>query len=53
LSLVAQILPTSLSGIERYREHGYRSPISWLFLLTIGTARFDRGQDGFRTYGIT
>lgn len=30
LSLVAQSLPTNLSRIERYREHGYRSPISWL-----------------------
>jgi uncharacterized membrane protein YfcA len=44
LSLVAQILPTSPSGIKRYREHGYRSRISWLFLLTIATARFDRGR---------
>lgn len=36
LSLVAQIPPTSLSGIESYQKHGYRNPISWLVLLTIG-----------------
>jgi uncharacterized protein len=36
ISLVAQIPPTSLSGINRYRESGYRSPPRWLILLTLG-----------------
>jgi len=36
ISLVAQIPPTSLSGIGRYRENGSRSPLRWLVLLTIG-----------------
>jgi uncharacterized protein len=36
VSLVAQIPPTSLSGIKRYWEKGSRSPLRWLLLLTIG-----------------
>ena len=36
ISLVAQIPPTSLSGIGRYREKGSRSPLRWLVLLAIG-----------------
>lgn len=36
ISLVAQIPPTSLAGIGRYREKGSRSPIRWLVLLAIG-----------------
>jgi uncharacterized protein len=36
ISLVAQVPPTSLSGIRRYREKGSRSPLRWLVLLTIG-----------------
>src|SRR5262249_38714767 len=36
ISLVAQIPPTSLSGIRRYREKGGRSPLRWLVLLAIG-----------------
>jgi uncharacterized protein len=36
ISLVAQIPPTSLSGIKRYREKGGRSPLRWLVLLAIG-----------------
>ena len=36
ISLVAQIPPTSLSGIARYREKGSRSPLRWLVLLAIG-----------------
>ncbi len=36
ISLVAQIPPTSLSGIGRYREKGSRSPLRWLILLGIG-----------------
>lgn len=36
ISLVAQIPPTSVSGIKRYWEKGSRSPIRWLILLTVG-----------------
>lgn len=36
ISLVAQIPPTSLTGIKRYREGGSHSPLRWLVLLTIG-----------------
>ena len=36
ISLVAQIPPTGLSGIKRYREGGSRTPLRWLVLLTIG-----------------
>jgi uncharacterized protein len=36
ISLVAQIPPTSLSGIKYYRENCNRSPLRWLVLLTIG-----------------
>jgi uncharacterized protein len=36
ISLVAQIPPTSLSGIRRYWEKGSRSPIRWLVILTMG-----------------
>lgn len=36
ISLVAQIPPTSASGIKRYSEKGNRSPMRWLVLLTIG-----------------
>jgi uncharacterized protein len=36
ISLVAQIPPTSVSGMKRYREKGSRSPIRWLTLLSIG-----------------
>ncbi len=36
ISLVAQIPPTSLSGIKRYWEKGSRSPLRWLVLLAIG-----------------
>ena len=36
ISLVAQIPPSSLSGIERYREKGSRSPLRWLILLAMG-----------------
>ena len=35
-SLVAQIPPTSLSGIRRYREKGTTSPLSWLAWLSVG-----------------
>src|SRR5215469_14859464 len=36
ISLVAQIPPTSLSAIGRYREKGSRSPLRWFVLLAIG-----------------
>lgn len=36
ISLVAQIPPTSLSGIKRYREAGSRSPLRWLVMLAFG-----------------
>jgi uncharacterized protein len=36
ISLIAQIPPTSLAGIRRYRETGNRSPLRWLILLAIG-----------------
>ena len=36
LSLVAQIPPTSMTGIRRYWEEGSRSPLRWLLLLAIG-----------------
>jgi uncharacterized protein len=36
ISLVAQIPPTSLSGIARYWEKGSRSSLRWIVLLAIG-----------------
>lgn len=36
ISLVAQIPPTSLTGIERYWEGGSRSPLRWLVVLAVG-----------------
>ena len=36
ISLVAQIPPTSLAAIRRYREKGSRSPLRWLVILAIG-----------------
>lgn len=36
ISLVAQIPPTSLTGIKRYREQGSRSPLRWLVVLGLG-----------------
>jgi uncharacterized protein len=38
ISLIAQIPPTSISGVRRYRETGVESPLSWLVLLGIGFA---------------
>jgi uncharacterized protein len=38
ISLIAQIPPTSLSGVRRYREKGLRTPRAWLVLLGIGFA---------------
>jgi len=36
ISLVAQVFPTSLSGIRRYWEKGHRSPLIWFVLLGAG-----------------
>jgi uncharacterized protein len=36
ISLVAQVFPTSLSGIRRYWQKGHRSPLIWLVLLGVG-----------------
>ena len=36
ISLIAQVFPTSISGIRRYWEKGSRTPIRWLLLMTIG-----------------
>jgi len=36
ISLVAQIPPTSVSGIRRYWEKGSRCPLRWLILLSVG-----------------
>lgn len=36
VSLVAQIPPTSLSGVRRYLEKGNHAPLRWLAPLTIG-----------------
>jgi uncharacterized membrane protein YfcA len=36
ISLIAQIPPTSISGIQRYWDRGSQSPIRWLFILAIG-----------------
>jgi uncharacterized protein len=36
LSLIAQVPPTSLSGVRQYRDKGNRAPIRWLLLLALG-----------------
>jgi hypothetical protein len=36
ISLVAQVPPTSLTGIRRYWRTGNRTPLRWIILLTIG-----------------
>ncbi len=36
ISLVAQVFPTSLTGIRRYWTKGHRSPLIWLVLLGVG-----------------
>lgn len=36
LSLLAQVPPTSLSGIRQYWQKGSRSPLHWLLLLAAG-----------------
>lgn len=35
-SLIAQIPPSSLAGIRRYRREGARAPVRWLLLLVVG-----------------
>ena len=35
-SLIAQVPPTSLSGIKRYRDNGSRSPLRWIAWLAAG-----------------
>jgi uncharacterized protein len=35
-SLIAQVPPTSLSGIRRYRDKGSRSPLRWIAWLAAG-----------------
>src|SRR5215475_10821593 len=45
ISLVAQIPPTSLSGIRRYREKGGRSPLRWLILLATGFVVGGRSEE--------
>ncbi|WP_338829426.1 sulfite exporter TauE/SafE family protein [Bradyrhizobium sp. 27S5] len=36
ISLVAQVPPTSLTGIRRYWQSGNRTPLRWIVLLTFG-----------------
>ena len=36
ISLVAQVPPTSLTGIRRYWQGGNRTPLRWIALLTVG-----------------
>ena len=36
VSLVAQVFPTSLSGVRRYWRKGHRAPLTWLILLGLG-----------------
>lgn len=36
ISLVAQVPPTSLTGIRRYWKGGNRTPLRWIVLLTFG-----------------
>ena len=36
ISLVAQVVPTSLSGVQRYRQGGHRTPLAWVALLAAG-----------------
>jgi len=38
ISLVAQVVPTSLSGVRNYSQSGHRVPLRWLIWLAIGFA---------------
>jgi uncharacterized membrane protein YfcA len=38
ISLVAQVVPTSLSGVRNYRQSGHHVPMRWLVWLAIGFA---------------
>jgi uncharacterized membrane protein YfcA len=38
ISLVAQVVPTSLSGVRNYRQGGHHVPMGWLLWMAIGFA---------------
>jgi uncharacterized membrane protein YfcA len=38
VSLIAQVVPTSLSGVRNYQRGGHRVPLRWLIWLAIGFA---------------
>ena len=38
ISLLAQVVPTSLSGVRNYRQSGHRVPLGWLIWLAVGFA---------------
>ena len=38
ISLIAQIPPTSLAGVRRYRANGLGAPLAWLAWLGVGFA---------------
>jgi uncharacterized membrane protein YfcA len=38
ISLVAQVVPTSLSGVQNYRRSGHSISLRWLIWLAIGFA---------------
>jgi uncharacterized membrane protein YfcA len=38
ISLIAQVVPTSLSGVRNYSQGGHRVPLRWLIWLAIGFA---------------
>jgi uncharacterized protein len=42
VSLVAQVFPTSLSGIRNYWRKGHRAPVMWLVLLGSGFLMAER-----------
>jgi uncharacterized membrane protein YfcA len=38
ISLLAQVVPTSLSGVHNYSQSGHRVPLRWLIWLAVGFA---------------
>jgi len=38
ISLLAQVVPTSLSGVRNYSQRGHRVPLRWLIWLAVGFA---------------
>jgi uncharacterized membrane protein YfcA len=38
ISLLAQVVPTSLSGVRNYSQSGHRVPLRWLIWLAVGFA---------------